>query len=114
MRVILFQPHFASLVRRGAKTQTMRKKARCKLGDTLSLRQWSGRPYRSKQVVIREVVCKSVAPVCVDKCNGVTVDGLPVDAEEFARADGFEYFLDMLIWLDATHGLPFRGDLISW
>ena len=114
MRVINFQPRFATLVRRWAKTQTMRKKARCKPGDTLSLRQWSGRPYRSKQVLIKEVVCKSVAPVCVDKRDGVTVDGEHVDEEDFARADGFEDFFEMLVWLDATHGLPFHGELISW
>jgi hypothetical protein len=111
--VIIFQPHFANLVRRGDKNQTMRKKARCKPGDTLSLRQWSGRPYRSKQVLIKEVVCKSVAPVCVDAV-GVTVDGRHVDEEEFARKDGFEDFSDLLRWTAATHRLPFHGELISW
>jgi hypothetical protein len=38
MRVIMFQPRFAGLVEAGLKTQTIRKNARCKIGDTLSLR----------------------------------------------------------------------------
>lgn len=114
MRVVLFQPRFAPPVRRGDKNQTMRKKARCKPGDTLSLREWSGQPRRSEHVLIKDVVCKSVAAVCVDKREGVTVDGVLVDPEEFARKDGFEDFLELLIWTDATHGLPFSGDIISW
>jgi hypothetical protein len=114
VRVITFQPHFATLVQRGAKTQTMRKKASCEPGDTLSLRQWSGQPYRSKQVLIKEVVCKSVAAVCVDHGSGVKVDGKSVGEEEFAQKDGFKNFCELLVWLDTTHGLPFHGDLISW
>lgn len=113
MRVVLFQPRFASLVRSGAKKQTMRKKASCKSGDTLSLREWSGRPRRSTQILIKEAVCKSVVPVYVDAVQ-VIVDGRHVDQEEFARQDGFGYFSEMVHWTAVTHGLPFRGELISW
>lgn len=106
-RAVLFQPRFTPPVRRGDKNQTMRKEARCKPGDTLRL-------LDSKFMLIKEVVCKSVAPVCVDKCNGVTVSNALVDPEEFARKDGFMDFLELLTWTDATYGLPFYGELISW
>lgn len=113
MRVILFQPRFAALVRSGAKTQTMRKKAGCKVGYTLSLRKWSGQPRKSKHVLIKDVVCKSVVPVYVDAVQ-VMIDGRHVDQEEFARKDGFGYFGEMVHWIATTHGLPFHGELISW
>jgi uncharacterized protein YqfB (UPF0267 family) len=55
-RTIMFQPRFARLVESGAKTQTIRVKSKAKHprplpkpGDFLSLREWEGKPYRSKQ-----------------------------------------------------------------
>ena len=32
----------------------------------------------------------------------------------FARMDGFSDWADMRAWFDETHGLPFRGQLITW
>jgi hypothetical protein len=49
----MFQDRFADKVRDGRKLHTIRKTARCKVGDTLSLRRWSGTPYRSKQELLR-------------------------------------------------------------
>ena len=116
MRVIMFKPCFVPLVSGGEKLQTIRKHARCEPGDTLSLRRWAGRPYWSKQVLIREAVCMNVYSIGI--CNsGIVMDGktLPHDeAAVLANADGFETEDEMIDFFSKTHGLPFIGDLIEW
>ena len=120
MRVIMFQDKFAPKVRDGSKCQTIRKAARCKAGDTLSLRRWTGKPYRSKQEILREVVCESAEPVLILRLLGEAraAVGLNVirrgDMDAFARADGFADFGEMVKWFENTHGLPFNGWLIKW
>ncbi len=108
MRVILFQDRFAELVRTGEKIQTIRKKARCKPGDDLSLRRWTGKPYRSKQETLRNAVCAGVEAV------RVTEGPTSKDKELFAQADGFESLAEMQDWFRKTHGLPFEGEKIVW
>jgi hypothetical protein len=113
MRVILFQDRFAEMVRRGNKRQTIRKSARCKLGDVLSLRKWSGKPYRSKQEVMREAVVAIVYDVEID-AHGIALDGAPISRTLVAICDGFANWPEMREWFHATHGLPFTGHLICW
>lgn len=120
MRVIIFQPRFAELVRAGSKCQTIRKTARCKTGDALSLRRWTGKPYRSKQETLRTAICMSVESVSIG--HGIFCDGIAVNGEEcdtsarasLSRADGFSCATDMLDWFRETHGLPFAGFIIRW
>jgi hypothetical protein len=123
MRVILFQPWGAELVRAGTKRQTIRKTARCKPGDMLSLRRWTGAPYRSKQEVIREEMCTDVTPIRIDP-DRVTLYDDPLsddprtlgigEARDIAIADGFTGLNEMLAWFENTHGLPFYGYVIKW
>lgn len=116
MRVILFQPQFAELVRAGTKTQTIRRTARCKPGDTLSLRRWTGKPYRSRQETLRMGTCTRVLRVLIQS-DRIDIEGVPILPEredEFARADGFDNVGEMLHWFGVTHGFPFVGDLIEW
>jgi len=114
--VLMCQPRFAPRVRDGTKTQTDRppRKRPVKVGDRLSLRMWTGRPYRSKQQVLREAVCVGVDPVRI-ATNGIARGefffSLP---HAFARADGFADWPDMRDWFQVTHGLPFEGVVISW
>jgi len=113
VRVILFQDQFAEKVREGSKRQTIRQTARCKVGDWVSLRRWTGKPYRSKQEVLRTDVCTAVMPVRVD--YGVaSVGGVVVDGQDLAALDGFKDCEEMRDWFGATHGLPFLGWLIEW
>lgn len=119
MRVLLFQPRFARLVESGKKRCTIRAKARCTYGDELSLREWTGKPYRSKQRELRPTArCKYVSPITIEAAtdDGLTirVSGLPVSADEVALADGFASARAMRRWFADTHGLPFRGELIEW
>ena len=120
MRVLLFQPRFADLVRRGFKTQTIRTHARCKPGDAVSLRTWIGKARQkgSYQKVLLESVCTEVSPVSVSRGGIGTIDMVMLDgspnAETFAQADGFANFADMRDWFKSTHDLPFHGELIKW
>jgi hypothetical protein len=123
MRVILFQPWGAELVWAGTKRQTIRASARCKPGDILSLRRWTGKPYRSKQEVIGVEMCARVTPIRIDP-DRVTLYDDPLsddprtlgigEARDIALADGFTGLDEMLAWFERTHGLPFKGFVIEW
>lgn len=114
----MFMPRFVPLVLSGEKRQTVRPtpKRIPKVGDRISLRAWTGKPYRSKQQLLREAVVTDVLPVKLNVA-AIMVDGcVLLDDEEwaFARADGFNNPQDMLEWFNCRHGLPFKGVLIRW
>jgi hypothetical protein len=109
----MFQDRFADMVRHGSKPHTIRKTARCKPGDVLSLRRWTGKPYRSKQETIREAVCTAVSPVAICE-REVMVNAEYVHAGKLAAMDGFRDWVEMRDWFDSVHGLPFHGWLIEW
>lgn len=122
MRVLLFKPRFASLVESGAKRQTVRAdgKRNPKPGDVLSLRTWTGLPYRSKQRVLRpEVKCLAVQEVLINGGMGLMsirdVILKRAEAEAFAAADGFTNATEMFHWFLKEYGRgPLIGLLISW
>lgn len=118
--VRMFKPQFAALVESGRKCQTVRPtpKRMPKPGDTISLRAWSGAPYRSKQKILREAVIVSVRKV---RFAGYFFDGGPRDAlgneislNAFAKSDGFGSWKDLVEWFMKNHGLPFEGIVIHW
>ena len=120
----MFQERFAPLVESGQKRQTVRRLGKPhhrppRAGEELSLRTWSGKPYRSKQRILRSpVTCAAVHPIFIGICHGafdVRIDHESVpDLDAFARADGFTCALEMREWFESTHGLPFGGRLITW
>lgn len=124
--VRLFKPRFAALVESGAKLQTVRPTPMRmpRPGDTISLRTWTGKPYRSKMRVLRESVVTVVAPVHINefgishvgpiKSYAPQTGELKAGYEAFARADGFKDFAEMRDWFLAEHGLPFTGIVIFW
>ena len=121
MKVIMFQKQFSPKVVTGKKRQTIRKRARCRQGDELSLRRWADKPYRSKHVRLLDgVVCTGIERIEID-VRGVTlfgrrerlIEGDPA-LSEFAREDGFTGWVEMRNWFLETHGLPFRGEVIKW
>lgn len=111
MKVIMFQPRFAPLVASGVKPYTIRKprKNPIKVGDKLSLRTWTGKPYRSKQKILRDTVCVNVEPFKMD-----THFIWQLGSDDLAKRDGFADAGDMVRWFKDTHGLPFEGVLIEW
>lgn len=113
--VRMFKPQFAPLVESGAKCQTVRPipKRMPKIGERISLREWTGKPYRSKQRVLREAEICDVC-YCTVHVGGVLVDSIPQPADAFAFHDGFKSFEEMAAWFSEQHGLPFFGILIQW
>lgn len=133
--VRLFKPRFAELVRSGKKVQTVRPvpKRMPHRGDILDARQWSGKPYRSKQIQLGEFEIFDVKVCCIttegifqqppDGCL-LAVVGCKIialtdgDADRFARADGFKDFIEMRQWFSREHGLSvekhFDGIIIYW
>lgn len=115
----MFKPQFAPLVEVGTKLQTVRPtpKRMPKPGDRISLRCWSGAPYRSKQRVLREAEIREVHHTLID-VNGVNLYARDAawapDADAFARADGFADWPAMRAWFEEAHGLPFRGIVLYW
>ncbi len=111
----MFKPQFAEAVERGEKCQTVRPipKRLPEPGDTISLRCWTGKPYRSKQRELRQSTITKVLPIEIGET--VRLCGLEMhDPEHFARNDGFPDKAAMLQWFADTHGLPFSGILICW
>lgn len=116
--VRMFKPQFAELVESGEKVQTVRPtpKRIPKAGDKISLRAWTGKPYRSKQRVLRESTITKVEHVEI-RATEMYLGGRWIPFEHmhaFARADGFTGANDMIGWFNFTHGLPFRGVVIYW
>jgi hypothetical protein len=116
--VRMFKPQFAPLVISGQKCQTIRPtpKRIPKRGDKISLRMWTGKPYRSKQRVLRDAVVDWVQPARIFP-SVIELDGQPLSEHQmwaFAKADGFNTPQDMIEWFAFTHGLPFEGIVIYW
>lgn len=114
--VIMFSPRFASPVLAGTKRQTIRppRKRPIKVGDILSLREWTGAPYRSPQRTLREATAIHVEDILIDPC-GILLGDIPVsNCITFAKADGFFGWGDMMEWFRPDDGWPFRGICIQW
>lgn len=116
MVAINFNARFAPLVENGTKRQTIRAKARCKAGDRLQL--FTGQRTKDcRKLVANDPVCDLVMYVAL-RPDGVTlgnVDEFPRDRDDFARADGFVDYADMLDWFEETYGTRyFVGTIIRW
>lgn len=119
MPVLMFQPWKARKVESGESRQTVRPERKNPIlpGDDLSLREWTGKPYRSKQKVLREEICHSTRPVEIDVGAALYIGGnLCSEAMRnlFAREDGFDDYNAMLAWFEKNHSLPFTGVCIKW
>lgn len=124
MKVYLFKPRFARLVEAGTKRTTIRPKRNhpTKVGDLLSLREWTGNPYRSKHRVLAESVCKETKSIWIGyeegsarnmcKMGNLLLTGTEWD--EIAKIDGFIGWEEMYCWFSDEHGIPFEGEWIRW
>lgn len=114
--VKLFQPRFKPMVRDGSKANTIRPtpKRMPRVGDRISLRCWSGKPYRSKQEIIGESTITSVETCAIDE-HGSIIGGCWSNGEALAKMDGFSDFQEMLEWFRKEHKSDsFEGIFIAW
>lgn len=116
---LMFESRFVAPIQAGTKRQTIRVDSRVQPGDTLSLRRWTGRPYRSPQhpivPAVRVVSVQSLTIFVLDAGLGVFVAGEQVhDVEAFARADGFNSEDDMAGRYRDRGIEHFNGVLIRW
>lgn len=126
--VRMFQPRFAELVESKVKRQTIRKMPvrMPRIGDILSAREWTGKPYRSKQ---RELLRTPFVGIYGVHLNSVSLSMFNLAGEHpraisfcqsrssrdcFARWDGFESWADLVEWFETIHALPFEGILHTW
>lgn len=124
MKVLLFVPRFAPPIRAGTKRGTLRTpnaRSPFRAGETISLRTWSGKPYRSRQQeIVPPVVCSCVSDVALGfrgRQPEIYVGNRrlsPAEAEAFVRADGFECAEDFHAYWHAKGVLTWRGNLIEW
>lgn len=115
---LMFQPQFEPMIVSGRKVHTIRPKRKVPLrpGQPLSLRVWTGKPYRSPQ---REFLSAKVWRVGV---IGISVDGIALNgsllaydqAYQIAYHDGFESVKELRRWFMDNHELPFEGEIIYW
>lgn len=123
MVAINFSPRFAPLVEAGTKRQTIRRTARCRPGDRLQL--YTGQRTKScRKLVNPDPTCLMTYP-CEILSDGVIVGDLrsrigierilSPTPDDFARADGFRDYDDMLAWFRNRYGPgEFVGRVIRW
>jgi hypothetical protein len=115
-RIYMFQPRFAPMVESGIKCNTVRpiRKRMPKVGEWADLRAWIGPAYRSPQRRLRLEVITGIGLVTLDY-SGVMLGNRQLrDLDQFARADGFLDWPEMLHWFNQEYSLPFDGFITTW
>ncbi len=96
------------------KGHTCREGNRWKVGHWFSPRIWSGKPYRSKQIIIApDIQVKKVWKFELKEAN-FFIDGVRVAADEVptvAKNDGLS-FMDFMYWFRFPQ--LFTGQIIGW
>jgi len=122
-----FKKQFADDVEYGTKRQTVRAERKdnrhAKPGDNLQL--FTGMRTKGCRK-LRDAICSRVQKIRIEATE-MFIDGERLQAgsgnqfadpdnfdNDFAKADGFDEFMDMSEWFSDTHGLPFEGVLIKW
>jgi len=120
MKVLMFKEEFIHLIRDDHKLQTVcpMPKRMIYPGTALSLRYWLGKPYRSKQAVIRAATLIDHALFEITRSDRFYLNGrclLYSEMDQFAVADGFNNAHEMLAWFRNMHGWDhFKGVAYLW
>jgi hypothetical protein len=107
---------FIDKIESGAKRQTIRQTARCKVGDMLQL--YTGMRHKNCRK-LGDAVCEAIYPIHIEK-NGYGVGDArviirhPIRLNAAAYLDGFKCWDDMAQFFEKQYGLPFEGVLILW
>lgn len=129
MVALNFKPEFVYPIDAGIKRRTIRRVRKAGNPEPQKpLQLYTGMRTKGCEK-IRDVTCTRVRPVVIDH-TGITLDGRALYAGDapayqggedpesydgdFARADGFNDFSEMVDFFDSQYGLPFEGQLIEW
>jgi len=106
-------------IRQGRKRQTIRKVRKYPIQPGEILCMWVGLRTKNTEK-IGQYICKSVTPVEIH-VSGYILDGgdgeaviHPDELTQFANADGFETWQDLVQFFGGYYELPFEGVLITW
>jgi hypothetical protein len=109
-----FAEQFVLPILNGTKTQTIRRNRRAKVGDRIELYTGLGTANCRK---LRDVLC-TASHYCAVRKDGVTlgdVSKYPRNLDEFAQADGFLNYGEMVEWFKNKYGgREFVGWIVSW
>lgn len=108
------------------KNQTIRSGNRIVEGDSISIRVWKDKPYRSKQIPLfnRDIKVKKTYKILMDyygfKIEGSFGKSFTFSNKEnypelfqIAQNDGL-HFTDFLDWFGIGNGSSFEGQIICW
>lgn len=121
MSIFFFKPQFVPKVLDGSKPFTIRptRKHPVPVGNRMSLRRWTGRPYHSPPEEFATAILTLSHPIIIT--DGSIFDQLTrkpftfPQAEAIAKADGFDDATAFFRWLRAEHGeKTFIGDLYGF
>ena len=98
------QTGFADAFLSGRKIHTIRenKEGYYKDGDIVSVRQWSGKPYASKQDTLKDGVRIGVVPIQLSwMCGDLAIrfGDIPCSPSVVSRNDGLSYW-DFVAWFN--------------
>jgi hypothetical protein len=101
------------------KHHTIRAGNRFKVGDMASLRVWSDKPYRSKQIEFAQVEVKKVWPITIivdEIFNPIYSGNILIPTCQLAKNDGLECddFVKWFMIHPKKAGSIFTGQIISW
>ena len=115
MPLLNYKKQFAPLVESGEKRQTIRAMRKRPFNPGDRLYHYTGLRTRSCRKLL-ESDCISADKIDIIPHGTVFINDLrrTGSMEEFAAADGFDTWEDMLEFFERTHGLPFTGQLIMW
>lgn len=112
-----FKKEFAPDVESGEKTQTIREKLRCKVGDKLQL--YTGQRTKSCRKLM-DTICIGIAKIKIDSDCPWSLSNVEGEVhtmrngKPFHELDGFKNAKDMVDFFEKNYGLPFEGYLIVW
>lgn len=122
---VLKEFHGSLMPMHDPKHHTIRGGSHFNVGDKISLRVWSGKPYQSKQIIIApDIEVKKVWPVEIEFFGGSFYVQLPVkknhwtllSAGDVAKNDGLEVhdFIDWFKVHPKSKAFNFKGQIICW
>lgn len=126
--VLMFEQRFVGPIEAGSKRHTIRppRKRSISVGDSLSLRCWAGKAYRSRQRTIADVTVTAVRDFWFEwsmelRVTGIgpriVLDGVRLTrqaARDLAVRDGFPSVMEMYLWHMEHYDPSTTRLLIEW